>query len=179
MSDFRDLAQDPKHKRAFERMLRFSCRKGDVEQVKERLSWGIDPNCLTKRGRTPLMVNILGPVPHAGVVRALLAGGTDPTLLDLHGLTALDYARRKFLRYGHRKPPRRSPSLDENNNLVLPKWEQRELDKMRKEDPESGAEQVKIYLQERLKVARRVFNDPAQIEKTLEILERLERETNI
>ena len=46
---------------------------------------------------------------------------------------------------------------------------------MRKENPERGAEQVKIYLQERVKVARRVFNDPAQITKILEILEEIER----
>ena len=176
MSDFRDLAQHPKHKKAFQKMLRFSCRKGDVEQVQERLGWGIDPNCTSKRGRTPLMVTILGHSPHAGVTRALLAGGADPTLLDLQGLSALDHARRKFMRYGHRQPPRRSPSLDENNNLVLPKWEQRELDKMRKENPEDGAEMVRMYLQERVKVARRVLNDPAQITEILEILEAVERQ---
>jgi hypothetical protein len=119
--DFRQMARQPKYIKMFEKMLRFSCRKGDAEQVRERLGWGIDPNCVNKKGRTPLIINVKGYTPHAGVVRALLEGGADPTLLDLNGLSALDYARRKYMRYGHRKPPRRSPSLDENNNLVLPK----------------------------------------------------------
>jgi hypothetical protein len=173
--DFRQLARQPKYRKVFEKMLRFSARKGDAEQVRERLGWGLDPNCASKKGRTPLIINVKGFSPNAAVVRVLLATGADPTLLDINGLSALDYARRKYMRYGHRKPPKRSPSLDENNNLVLPKWEQRQVDKMRKENAEYGAEIVRIYLQERVKVARRVFNDPAQIAQVLEILEETDR----
>ena len=171
MSDFREMAQQPKFKRSFEKLLRLACQRGDVDLVRERLGWGIDPNCLTKSGRTPLIANVCSCCPQGGVVRALLKAGADP-------LTALDYARRKLARYQlrPRKPPPKSSSLDENGNLILSRREQQMLDKMRKSDPEWGPESARMYLQERLRAARKVFNDPEQIEKIVEILEEAERE---
>src|SRR5262245_469545 len=120
MSDFRDLVHNPKHKARFEELLRLAASRGDAEQVAERLSWGIDPNSVSKTGRTPLIVNAAGHSPSSGVVRALLKAGADPTHLDHKGLTALDYARRKLARLNlkPRKPPRKSPSLDENGQLI-------------------------------------------------------------
>jgi hypothetical protein len=138
--------------------------------------WGIDPNCRSaKKGRTPLMANVCWSCPSAATVRALLAAGADPALMDNTGLTALDYARRKLARLqakGMRKPPK-SPSLDENNQLRLDPDEQAELDEMRKEvgDGEEAREFLRIWWQERLRAARRVFNDPDQVEQIVALLE--------
>jgi hypothetical protein len=171
MGDLGDMAKDPKHRRTFEKLLILAAKRGDAEQVAERLSWGIDPNCTTPKGRTPLIANVRSASPSAAAVQALLKAGADPSRMDQAGLTALDYARRKLARIQAkpRRRPRKSPSLDENNQLRLPAWEQKHLDKMRQEgcDPEF----MKLYWQERLKAARRVFNDPEQVERIVELLE--------
>ena len=173
MSDFRELAHDPKFERRFEWLLRNACRKGDPEQVQERLDWGIDPNCTTKKGRTPLIVNIRSATPNAAVVRALLKAGADPTLIDHSGLSALDYARRKLARMNQRprKPPEKSPSLDENGQLILADYEQEMFDDVRKNHPDIATEFITDYIKERIKVAKRVFNDPAEVEQIVEVLE--------
>ena len=113
MSDFRAMARDPEHRRAFEKLLYLAARRGDADLVAERLSWGVDPDCRSaKRGRTPLMANVCGSSPSAATARALLAAGADPGALDLAGLSALDYARRKLARLQAkpRRAPRKSPS---------------------------------------------------------------------
>jgi hypothetical protein len=174
MSDFRDMARDPKHRRSFEKLLYLTAQRGDADLVAERLSWGIDPNCTSKTGRTPLIANIRGSCPSAGTVQALLKAGADPTLLDEAGLTALDYARRKLARLQSRlrRPPRKSPSLDENDQLQLPPEELAELDKARSEmSAEDYREFFRVYWKERLRAARRVFNDPAEVERIVEMLE--------
>jgi hypothetical protein len=171
MSDFRDFANDPKHRKSFEKMLRLAASRGDDDLVAERLSWGIDPNAQSKRGRTALICNCRGFSPSAATVRVLLKGGADPTITDDGGLTALDYARRKLAKLNAkpRKPPIKSPSLDENNQLQLCPEEQEEYDRMREEvnDPEYMA----MWWKERLRAARRVFNDPAQVEQIVALLE--------
>src|ERR1700730_5939635 len=89
------------------------------------------------------------------------------------GLTALDYARRKLARLQLR-PPRRqrqSPARDENDQLRLSAAEQARLDKMRLELPGADRDYLRIWWQERLRAARRIFNDPDQVEKIVEILE--------
>ena len=60
MTDFRTLAQDPEHRRRFEKLLYLAAKRGEADLVAERLSWGIDPNCAFAKGRTPLMANALG-----------------------------------------------------------------------------------------------------------------------
>lgn len=172
MSDFRDMARDPKHRRTFEKILYLACKRGDADLVEERLSWGIDPNCVFARGRTPLIANVRGYSPSAETVRALLKYGADPHHLDEVGLTALDYARRKLSRL-HSKPRRveKSPNLDENNQLQLGPEEQAELDKMREELGPDAQEYMRIYWKERLRAARRVFNDPDQVEQIVALLE--------
>jgi hypothetical protein len=106
-------------------------------------------------------------------VRALLKHGADPELTDEAGLTALDYARRKLRRLQQRKPrpTRKSPSLDENDQLMLSAEEQAEMDRMREELGPDGGEFVRVYWQERLRAARRVFVDPAEVEAIVEMLE--------
>lgn len=176
MSDFRDLVHDPKSKPRFDALLRLAAGRGDAEQVVERLSWGIDPNCISRAGRTPLIVNAKNFNPSSGVVSALLKAGADPTILDHKGLTALDYARRKLARINlrPRKPPRKSPSLDENDQLILSKEEQRMFAETRKEHPDFAKEFITGYMKERLKAAKRVFNDPVEVEKIVELLEAVE-----
>src|SRR5436305_2010625 len=116
MTDFRTPAQDPRHRRRFEKLLYLAARRGDADLVAERLSWGINPNCTFAGGRTPLIANVRGSSPSAATVRALLERGADPGLTDEAGLTVLDYARRKLARLQARpaRRPHKSPSLDEN-----------------------------------------------------------------
>lgn len=175
MDDFRSMARDPKHRRTFEKLLLLAAQRGDADLVAERLSWGIDPNCVFAKNRTPLIANVRSSCPSAATVRALLDAGADPSVLDEPGLTALDYARRKLARMQARprRRPRKSPSLDENNQLRLGPHEQAELDKMRQKLGGADAQEFfRTYWQERLRAARRVFNDPEQVEKIVEMLEK-------
>ncbi len=171
MSDFLDMARDPKFRGHFEKLLRLAAARGDADLVAERLGWGIDPNCRSKRMRTPLIINVGGSCPSVPTVQALLKAGADPSLTEDRGYSALDLARRKFMKFNGkaRKKPRPSPSLDENGQLQLDPEEQAEVDKLREEigDPEF----IRIYWKERLRAAKRVFNDPDQIERIVEILE--------
>ena len=172
------MAQDPKHRRNFEKLLYLAAQRGDADLVAERLSWGIDSNCVFSRGRTPLIANVGGSCPNAATVRVLLEHGADTRLTDEAGLTALDYARRKLARLQSRpaRRHRKSPSLDENNQLCLSPAEQHELDKMRRElgNDNNARDFLRIWWQERLRAARRVFNDPKQVEQIVELLEAAE-----
>lgn len=172
MDDFREMARDPKHRRTFEKLLYLACQRGDADLVEERLSWGVDPNCVFARGRTPLIANVRGHSPSAETVRSLLKYGADPSHLDEAGLTALDYARRKLARL-QAKPRRhrKSPNLDENNQLRLGPEEQAELDKMREELGPDAQDFLRMWWKERLRAARRVFNDPDQVEQVVALLE--------
>ncbi len=167
------MARDPKHRRRFEKLLYLAAQRGDADLVAERLSWGVDPNCTFGKNRTPLIANVRGSCPGAATVRALLAAGADPHWTDETGQTALDYARRKLARLQSRpaRPRRKSPSLDENDQLVLSDGEQEELDAMRRELAGADPEFLRIWWQERLRAARRVFNDPEQVEKIVALLE--------
>ena len=169
------MARDPEHRRDFEKLLYLAAKRGDADLVAERLSWGIDPNCTFAKGRTPLIANVRGSSPSAATVRALLDRGADPGRTDESGLTALDYARRKLARLQARpaRRPRKSPSLDENGQLRLSPDEQAQLDDMRRElgGGDDAREYLRLYWRERLRAARRVFNDPGQVEKIVAVLE--------
>jgi len=173
MDDFRSMARDPEHRRQFEKLLYLAAKRGDADLVAERLSWGIDPNCTFAKNRTPLIANVGGSNPSAVTVRTLLEHGADPHLMDEAGLTALDYARRKLARLRARpnRRPRKSPSLDENGQLRLSAEEQEELDEMRRELGSEDRDYLHLWWQERLRAARRVFNDPEQVEQIVAILE--------
>jgi hypothetical protein len=173
MDDFRSMARNPEHRHRFEKLLYLAAQRGDADLVAERLSWGIDPNCTSARGRTPLIANVRGSSPSAATVRALLDSGADPTLTDESDLPALDYARRKLARLQARpaRRHRKSPSLDENDQLRVSDAEQGELDQMRRELGDDAREFLRIWWQERLRAARRVFNDPDQVEQIVAILE--------
>ena len=170
MDTMREMAQNPEHRRTFEKLLYLAAKRGDADLVAERLSWGINPNCVFGKGRTPLIANVRSFCPSAATVKALLDHGADARAMDESGLTALDYARRKLAKLQAR-PRRRhkSPSLDENNQLQLRPAEQEELDRMRREGVDR--EFMRIWWQERLRAARRVFNDPREVEKIVELLE--------
>lgn len=170
--DFRDMARDPAHRRRFEKLLLLAAARGDADLVAERLAWGIDPDCRSAAGRTPLTANVRGPYPSAATVRALLRAGAHPALADGAGVTALDHARRKLARLrGQRRPPQKSPSLDENGQLRLSAGEQAELDKMREEMQGADREFVQLWWRERLRAARRVFDDPGELEQIVALLE--------
>jgi hypothetical protein len=175
--DLSGMARDPRHRRAFEKLLRLAASRGDADLVAERLGWGIDPDGSSPGGRTPLIANVRGNSPSAAIVRALLKAGADPSLTDKHGLSALDYARRKLLRLQAkpRRKPGKSPSLDENNQLKLSPVEQAQMDRMRSRfSQEDQREFVRVYWQERLRAARRVFNDPGQVQTIVSLLEAAE-----
>jgi hypothetical protein len=178
MGDFRDMARDPKHRRQFEKLLYLAALRGDADLVAGRRSWGLDPDCRSARtGSTPLIANVRSFCPSAATVRALLAAGADPNLTDLAGLTPLDYARRKLARIeakGRRKP-RKSRSLDENNQLVLGPDEQAELERMRGRLGDGADEFLRVWWQERLRAARRTFNDPDQVDQIVAALEAVTR----
>jgi hypothetical protein len=173
MDDFGSMARDPKHRRNFEKLLYLAAKRGDAALVTERLSWGIDPNCTFAKDRTPLIANVGGISPSAPTVQALLDRGADASLMDAAGLTALDYARRKLARLQAKpaRPRRKSPSLDENDQLRLSADERDELDRMRRDLAGTDPGYLRIWWQERLRAARRVFNDPEQVEKIVAILE--------
>ena len=111
--------------------------------------------------------------PSASVVQSLLAAGADPQHMDHKGLTALDYANRKLARLNlrPRRKPRKSPSLDENRQILLARYEQEMLDEVRRDHPEWAQDFVNSYRKERLRAARRVFNDPGQVERIVKLLE--------
>lgn len=176
MSDFREMARDSRHRRSFEKLLLLAARRGDTDLVAQRLSWGIDPNCLTQNHRTPLMVNARGSCPSAATIRVLLQAGADPHFIDNAGLSALDYARRKMARLLARAPfpIAKSSALDENNQLQMNAAEQKHYDMMRMQfgHAAGGKELLRLWWQERLRAARRVFNDPREVEQSIELLER-------
>lgn len=105
-------------------------------------------------------------------MRALLERGADANSTCESGLTAPDYACRKLARLQARPTRRRkSPSLDENDQLRLGAAEQDELDQMRRDLAGVGQDFLRIWWQERLRAARRVFNDPNQVEQIVAMLE--------
>jgi hypothetical protein len=173
MEDIRSMAENPERRLLLEKLLYLAAQRGDADLVSERLAWGIDPNCVSSRGRTPLIANVCGSCASAATVRALLQGGADPSLTDVSGLTALAYARRKLSRLQSRPARRRrkSPSLDENDQLRLSAAEQAELDRMRDERADADRDLLRIWWRERLRAARRVFNDPGEVAEIVEILE--------
>lgn len=173
MTDFHSQARDPRFRRRFEKLLYLAAQRGDADLVAERLGSGIDPNCRSKSGRTPLIANVRGSCPSVAVVRVLLQHHADPSLADLSGLSALDYARRKLARLQAQpqRPPRPSPSLDENGQLQLTADEQALLDSMRERSPGLDREFLHLWWQERHRAARRVFNDPEQMEGIVTLLE--------
>ena len=173
MTDFLNMAQDPEHRRGFEKLLYLAARRGDADLVAERLSWGVDPNCALPRGATALIANVRGCCPSVATVAALLKYGADASLMDQQGLTALDYARRKLARMQLRlvRRHRKSRSLDENGQLSLGAEEQAKLDRHRSEDPDIDRDFYRLYWQERTRAARRKFSDPDQIEQVVAILE--------
>jgi hypothetical protein len=102
------------------------------------------------------------------VVTLLLARGADPNALDTFGLTALDHARRRLLKWSGKpyKKPRRSPSLTAGGELNLPDWEWAAIERMREKHPDF----VEDYIEGRRIVAERVFDTRGNLEKIVDIL---------
>lgn len=181
-ADFlRKMARDPRHRRRFEKLLLLACRRGDADLVKERLSWGIDPNCTFRGGKTPLIASVRGSCPSFAAVKSLLAAGADPRAADDVGLTALDHARRKLARLElkaerTRKKKRPSPSLDENHQLQLSPDELAELDPWRLEivqelGQDAARDFFRTYWRERTRAARRTFDDADEVARIVALLE--------
>src|SRR5687768_382867 len=98
VSDFRDMARDPKHKRGLEKLLYLAAKRRDADLVAHRSSWGITPTFTFGTGTTPLSANARGYTQGAGPVRPRLKPGATPPWTNEAGPAALDYARRKLAR---------------------------------------------------------------------------------
>lgn len=174
-----EQAANPRTRHLFERLLRLAADKGDVEQTAERISWGIDVNAQSKRGRTPLFRNVCGVCPMAEVVDALLRAGADATITDDRGRTPLDVVRRRLLKYEGRprRPVRQSPSILPTGDLRLDPAEHQMLDEVRASNPEWADDFELGYLKERRKAAERVFDKRGELEKILPLLEAATKRT--
>lgn len=146
---------------------------GDAELVAQVLAFGGDPNAADRRGNTALVRAVRGMIVESSVVKVLLGAGADPSIPDAAGLTPLDHARHRLLRYDGkpRKAPRRSPSLTEHGDVRLQPHENEFLDDVRREYPDSADEFEEIYLQERRKAAERVFDTRGNLERIVGLLE--------
>lgn len=150
--------------------------KGDAEQVEEVFGWAASgeirkrlANATTRAGDPALFRAVRGLCISAGVVEVLLKHGADPTATGRAGLTPLDHARRRLLKYEGkpRKKPRRSPSLTPGGEVILNSFEHRMLDEM----ADLGQEFLDTYLEERRKAANRVFDPRGELERIVELLE--------
>jgi hypothetical protein len=65
--------------------------------------------------------------------------------------------------------------------LKLPPDEQKELDELRAQigSGPDAADYLRMWWKERLRAARRMFNDPQQVERIVEILEAAGRKTKL
>ncbi len=147
--------------------------KGDAEQVQETLDWGADPNWRTKKGTPAIIKAVRQMTVESSVVDTLLKAGADPSVTDDKGLTALDHARRRLLKWEGkpRKPPRRSPSLTPHGDVRLHPEEHKFIEEMTAKYPEFEMD----YLASRRKAAERVFDTRGNLERIVETLERAGR----
>lgn len=145
-------------------------QKADADQLREVIHRGADPNWKSNQGTPALIWLVRGFCVESAAVKALLDNGADPRATDTAGLTILDYARRRLSKYEGRPrtPPRRSSSLSPGGELILPNWEWDSLEKDRDENPEF----VEDYLEERRKVAGRVFDTRGNLERIVSMLEK-------
>jgi hypothetical protein len=146
---------------------------GVLRIVKDVLALGGDPNATDKHGRPALVRAVRGRVVESSVVQALLDAGADPSATDDEGLTALDRARRRLLKYEGkpRNPPRRSPSLTAGGEVILHDFEIEALEEMYHTHPDLAEEFEQDYLEERRRVAERVYDTRGNLERIVEMLE--------
>ena len=66
---------------------------------------------------------------------------------------------------------------DEMLLLILADFELEMFEETRRESPDIAREFINSYMKERLKAARRVFNDPDEVEQIVDLLEAAERKS--
>jgi hypothetical protein len=71
--------------------LRLAACLGHESIVAQLLDWGVDPNCMSPGGRTPLMFAI-GAEHSAEIARRLMAAGADVKVVDRDGKNVLQEA---------------------------------------------------------------------------------------
>jgi ankyrin repeat protein len=74
--------------------LRLAAYLGHENVVDQLLNWGVDPNCRSPRGRTPLMFAV-GSERSAAIARRLIAAGANVNAVDEEGKSVRDEAAAK------------------------------------------------------------------------------------
>lgn len=146
---------------------------GDAELVAQILAIGGDPNAKDRRGNSALVRAVRAMIVESSVVQTLRGAGADAAVPDADGLTPLDHARRRLLKFEGkpRKPARRSPSLTDQGDVRLAPFENKMLDSLHRDHPDIADDYEAMYLEQRRKAAERVFDTRGNLERIVGLLE--------
>ena len=74
--------------------IHFAARDQRVDIVEVLLRHGADVDCVDSFGNTPLWRCVMNATPNIAIIKALLANGADANKKNVHGVSALDTARK-------------------------------------------------------------------------------------
>ncbi len=157
-----------------------AAKYGGEEYARDAIGMGADVGHISRQmHRTALIMSCGGMMPSLRIVQELLAAGADPTVRDVTGRDALEWARLRLAEMGPWTPeelPTRSQSLDEFGNVVLHDFEEEEFEKLRRERPDMAEEFIAGYMESRKEAALSQHNPRAEYEAVITVLERVANE---